>query len=95
MNIHEEIEVYKKHFRILINWDIKFEDDGVYYGQCCAVKETRKAAIYPYDKYIKTPDDYIFHEIIHICMKEIRIGVYKERREKEELYIQDLCKLIK
>lgn len=80
-------------FRILNKWKIEYIDDGKYYDQCCTHHRKRIAGIYPIS--VETDiDDYVLHEILHICQKELRKGKYMDRREKEELFVQDLCQII-
>jgi hypothetical protein len=91
--IERLIPRYQKMFRILEKWDIQYEDDGVYGDQCWHNNKTRIARIYPVT--VETNiDDYVFHEILHICQSELRIGGYKNKREKEEMFVQDLCKIM-
>jgi len=87
-----EINKFKKYFTILKDWKIVYNISTEYTGRCYGVAKTKQAEIYPYSSTDeKQPLDYIFHEIVHICIKEITYGTNKEKREKEELFIQDLC----
>ena len=89
----ELIKKYQSMFRILTKWKIEYIDDGTYYDQCATHSTKRIAGIYPVS--VNTDfDDYVFHEILHICQTEIRRGRYKDKREKEELFVQDLCKIM-
>lgn len=89
------IKKYQDQFRILKNWKISMVDGTVYYNQCSVNTDNREAAIYTRTSIIDDIDEYIFHEMLHICQFELKIGEYKERREKEELYVQDLCVILK
>ena len=91
--IEELIEKYQSFFRVLKDWKIEYKDDGIYYDQCATNANKKSAWIYPVS--VDTDfNDYIFHEILHICQTEIRKGKYMDRREKEELFVQDLCKIM-
>jgi len=87
------IKKYQGEFRILEDWEINYEDDGKYYDQCSFNNKTKKAAIYPFSPGKERLDQYVFHEMLHICQCALRRGSTKERGEKEELLIQDLCKI--
>lgn len=87
------IKKWQGRFQILKDWEINFENDGKYYDQCSFNNKTKKAAIYPFCGEESKLDHYVFHEMLHICQCALRRGSTKERREKEELYIQDLCKI--
>lgn len=93
--MYESINESQKQFRILSDWNIQMEDDGVYYSQCVFDSEKKKAVIYPYHEE-EIPSDYFIHEMMHIGMEEIRSteNMY-ERKEKEELFVQDLCKIFR
>jgi hypothetical protein len=76
-----------------LNIRIDYNDDE-YKGKCWGAAKTKTAFIYAWGKG-KRPKDYIFHEILHLCQKEIVYGRNrKSKREKEEIYIQDLCQII-
>ena len=84
-----EIKYWQSKFRILIDWDIKYEESSDYVEQCNVNAEKKTAIIYPGKK-----SDYIYHEILHICQAHLRHlwgGDYKIYREAEEQYVQDLC----
>jgi hypothetical protein len=89
----ELIKKYQSLFRILEKWKIEYHDDGKYYDQCATHSIKREAWIFPVTVHTDY-DDYVFHEILHICQREIRKGKYADRREKEELFVQDLCKIM-
>jgi hypothetical protein len=89
--INKLIAEYKQLFRILKDWEIKFEDDNHYYDQCCSNKN-KKAVIYPVSMETNM-SDYVYHELLHICQADLRRGSHSERREKEELFVMDLCKI--
>jgi len=89
------IKKYQPKFKILKDWEIKFEDDGKYYDQCSFNNKTKKASIYPFCGEDSKLDHYVFHEMLHICQCALRRGTTAERREKEELFIQDLCRIYK
>ena len=83
-----EIRKWKKHFRILANRDIEFDNDGEYEAQ--SNHGTLGSVIYDYPGV--PPEDFIFHEMCHVCMAVIRhMKAPKEKRQAEELFIQDLC----
>jgi len=88
------IPKYQNMFRILDKWKIVYEDDGVYGDQCCHNGTKRIATIYPVT--VKTDmDDYVLHELLHICQCELRKkSKYLVKRKKEEMFIQDICKII-
>lgn len=90
------IKEEQSKFRILKDWKISYEPNVEYKGQSTNVAETKLGTIYEFDPKPgeQEPDDYIFHEILHACMRELKVGDYHELREKEELFVQDLCQII-
>ena len=98
MNKKEEIEYWQSKFRILQGYDIEYDNKSEYKGQTSLGTKKKRAVIYAYGRG-RAPKDYIFHEIQHICLAEIRKGKgcskYSVRREKEEKYVQDLCVIFK
>ena len=57
----------------------------------------KRAVIYDlpsWDGVEGTPKDYIFHELLHLCMAAVMHATKKERREAEETLVQDLCKIL-
>jgi len=91
----KKIKYWQSKFRILENWAITSEEDGKYTGQVHLNTEDKEACICPWDTNEEEPEDYILHEILHICMIEIENKeTYKEQREAEELFVQDLCTII-
>ena len=99
MNKQEEIEYWQSKFRILEGYNIEYENKAEYKGQTSLGTKRKRAGIYAYGRKGRVPKDYIFHEIQHICLAEIRKGKgcskYSVRREKEEFYVQDLCQIFR
>ncbi len=99
MTKEEEIKYWQSKFRILEGYIIEYDNKSEYKGQTSLGTKKKCATIYAYGERGRTPKDYIFHEIQHICLAEIRKGKgcskYSVRREKEEKYVQDLCVIFK
>ena len=84
-----EIKSWQSKFRILADWDIRYEESDEYVEQCGHNAERKTAVIYPGKE-----SDYVYHEILHICQAHLRHlcgGEYKIYREAVEQYVQDLC----
>lgn len=95
----QQIKYWKNKFRTLKDWNIKFDPKSKLKGQVCGNHRDKKAIIYDLDGWngkSGMPKDYIFHEIVHICFKDIMKarGNHKIKRNKEERFVQDLCKII-
>lgn len=90
----EILEFYKNHFRIINNWNITLNAHPKmkYTNRVNWNNKTKEANIFPCTKEIFF-DDYIFHEVLHICQAELSRGSIKEKREKEEMFVVDLCRL--
>ena len=89
-----EIQYWQSKFRVLKDWVIDFEPDAIYKGQCCHDIKGQKAAIYEWGPNSQEPDDYIFHEILHLAAAaafKSDSASYAEEREKEETFVQDVC----
>ena len=88
----KELYKYKGYFRVLEHWDFVWISGSEYKGQITPNVRTKTAYVYEYGE--DEPDDFIFHEMLHVCLREIRSGTSKEQYEKEEMLVQDLCKLM-
>ena len=84
----KQVEQMQSNFRILKDWDIKYDNTSEYKGQTSIHPRKQIATIYAWDDESKTPDDFFFHEILHICCREMQRGDWYE---KEEILIQDIC----
>jgi len=76
----------KNKFRVLKDWQIELDSKSIYKGQVNLNPKTKKAVIYDWEG--NAPKDFLLHEILHIVFRA------SDTREKEELSIQDLCKII-
>ena len=85
-----------KLFRILKDWDIQIVRDTNLQGYISIDMKNKQAIIYSYPE--KDPDDFYFHEVLHIAFGEL---LSRDRRKKKELIkleeelIQDLCAIYK
>ncbi len=89
------IKYWQSKFRILKEWKIVYQKDDEYTGQVHCNWKARDAVICPWGSGEESTD-YILHEILHICMGEILYNQkpYRKRRKAEELFVQDLCKVM-
>lgn len=92
-----KIKRLQAKFRILDEWRISYNARGERKGQASINPETMNAEIYAWGD-DDIPDDYILHEILHICCRYLMYvkskGLYLVGREVEEAFVQDLCMLI-
>lgn len=88
----DEIKFWQGKFRGLLDWDIiyvqpKDTKERQWVNYCL---KTKTASINPYGEIgEKVPDNYIPHEILHLAIKSLQGD-----REKEELFVQDVCEII-
>lgn len=85
--MQKQIDKYQKKFRVLNDWKITFLNDGEHYSQSSHNIKRKIAIIYPFFEK-KAPNDYILHEVLHIAFQEAQTS-----REKEEMFVQDICHL--
>jgi len=90
----DELKRTVSRFRVLSDWEIekrfdKRMDGSPYTGDCAYSAEKRVAGIYPWHVGQKEPSDYLLHEVLHIAFVAARGS-----REREEMLVQDLCKMI-
>jgi len=94
----EQIRYWKKRFRVLKSWRIYFAPKAKYKGQSALNSEKKTCTIYDLDSWggkKGMPEDYIFHELLHVAWREVQsCKRYKEKREKEEMLVQDICKIM-
>ena len=86
----------RKRFRILKNWSIHTESDPLRSGHVHFNPKCRSAVIEGWAAGdTPEPADYILHELLHICLVEVRRmdkRKSKELRQIEEELIQDICR---
>jgi hypothetical protein len=90
------IKKWQKKFRVLVDWEINYieekypayPDTFVINGLCTLNSKTKKANIYPCPEKAGM-DHYIFHEMLHIAFKAVGRSL-----KKEEITVQDICKII-
>lgn len=104
----ELIEKIKNNFRNLKDYKIEYiednSDNGTFFtnGQCFVNQKEKKVYIYPCPADVDLYD-YVIHEMIHIAYSETTSLfdcelTYKNMliaKELEEIFVQDICKLIK
>jgi len=106
----DEIKYWQSKFRVLEDWTIEYIEKQesfrvlkdlsiepiIYTGQVHLNGQDKEACICPWSTdEEEEPEDYILHELLHICMLEIENKeTYKEQREAEELFVRDLCTVI-
>ena len=97
--MQDEIIKWQKTFQFLQKWSIKYNPNDS--EKCkCFHNSKRYAEIYEWEnKYEPVqPNDYVLHEILHICIREIEISKkenYKLGREVEEQFVQCVCDITK
>lgn len=88
----------RKQFRILKNWSICIDSDPRRAGHTHFNPKQKVAVIEAWSTGGKPePADYIFHELLHICLTAIRRmdkRKAKELRQAEEELIQDICLIL-
>ncbi|MDD5649987.1 MAG: hypothetical protein PHF86_06165 [Candidatus Nanoarchaeia archaeon] len=98
MKEEEKLAALANNFRILSDWKIVYDSDSQYKGHCCKNVKTKKATVYAWYSDEKEPEDYLVHEVLHIAIAQVIYSFkhehYEKAREKEELLIQDICKLM-
>jgi hypothetical protein len=88
-----KIDFYKKEFRILHDWSVAYLPSDEHYAKCTYSLDDKIAGIYPYYDNKVSPDVYIIHELLHICIAALRET--GNDKESEEQFVQDLCRVIK
>lgn len=90
-----EIQKWQDTFRVLSDWDIRYEPNETYFGQCCRNGAEKLAVIYSWGNLTPQPDDYILHEMLHIayCAANILRHVPEGCEQGEEMFVQDICKI--
>ena len=75
------------YFRCLDGWRITYDPRASLKGQCYVGDKIREAVIYAWGSRTPQPDDYLFHEILHVAYRAARqLG-----HDGEEQFVQDLC----
>jgi len=98
MRWKEEISFWKTKLRLLKDWEIIYDTEAEYTGQCSCNSKIKKGIIYPYSNTgEETPKDYFLHEMVHFAIRAvIEEGISSEERQKrEEALVQDFCNLWK
>lgn len=74
---------------ILKGWRVHFEVNSRYKAQCFHSEKKRSSRICDWGKK-GVPEDYVFHEMLHICLKVLRMKKWRERCELEEKLVSYL-----
>lgn len=92
--MQRKINKLKKEFRILKDWDIKYVK-ATKNNQACVgvIVDKKKAYIYGYGSK-DVPEDYLFHEFLHIVFRAHRKLKKRQIYDSEEEIVQDICKII-
>jgi len=81
----------KTKFGILKDWKISIIESREYSGQCGVNEKKKKAIIYDMNP---RPSDFVTHELLHLCLRaflKMDKRKWKELREVEEQFVQELC----
>jgi len=92
MKIEEQIKYWKPKFRLLKKWEISYGKDGDHIKAAEINYNKKTALILPYGKG-RIPNDYAFHELLHVCVYSVRNAKKNLQHELEEVLVQDLCKI--
>ena len=93
MTPKEEIQFWQSKFRLLKGYKITYGKDDKYIRQVTYHKNGKQSHICPFGRG-RRPRDYIYHEVLHICLHVLVWKMrYPEYLEKEEIFIQDLCRI--
>jgi hypothetical protein len=91
----KQIPSVEKHdFDILKDWEVMFEGDAEYKGQCTVSddpKTPKMAMIYLWPKDSPEPEDFMLHEFLHIALTAWSRLPRRKRRKAEERLVRDIC----
>ena len=79
--------------RILDGWKIRLVASDKYSAQVTHDSRRNRATIYDWPGGRPQARDFILHEVLHPALRAIAAVRGKERRQAEEEFIQDLCKI--
>jgi hypothetical protein len=82
------INYWKRKFRILEDWKINYAPKAPYKAQCCHNRKNKSSTIYAWPDGKRIPEDYYFHEVLHVAFAAYRSS---KKHDREELLVQDLC----
>lgn len=86
----EEIKRICSLFRVLKDWTVCYDEECDYKGQCNVGEVNKLATIYAWGDLSPCAPDYLFHEVLHIAFRAAKA----QGRDGEELFIQDICKVV-
>lgn len=78
----------QRHYRLLDDWVIRYEDDGKHYAEVTCHVGEKVATVRPPDDSVDDIGTYVSHEILHVAFAALRRA--PDRHEAEELLVQDL-----
>jgi len=91
MDLNAQLQLVAWQFRVLDGWKISYDPDPKYKGECAINLDTKSAGVYGWPVCGgPMPSDYPLHEVLHIAYR----AAVEAGREGEELFVQDLCRLI-
>jgi hypothetical protein len=94
-----DLKTLQNKIRILGDWEIILTSDSDYKAQVCINSKDKSAEIYdwPTDTGIPMPDDFYFHELLHIANRALRDIPKRGTKwlDAEETLVQDICKIVR
>jgi len=98
MTPRKQIKYWKKKLRILKSWRIYFDPKSEYKGQVHLNNKKKTCTIYDLRGWKDEkgmPSDYIFHELLHTAMREMRSKrSHREKVNAEEILVRDICMIV-
>lgn len=89
------LQQIKSRFRCLKAWHVTLAPKNSKYHACVTIHPTKpQAIVYRWEIESAEPEDFKLHEILHVAFEAIRRLPKNNRREAEELLIQDICSLL-
>lgn len=86
----ERIAIEQNHYRLLVDWIIRYEDDGTHYEEVTVHPTQRIATIRPPRAGVDL-GNYFRHEVLHVAFAAMNRA--DDRYAAEEMLVQDIVKV--
>jgi len=91
--VAREIAFWQPKFRLLDGWTIEFDPESELKDQSSHNAKKKHGVIYDVS-FAQMPKDYVYHELLHLAMAALMLVQPRKYREREEILVQDLCRIV-
>ena len=88
----KQVKLWKSKFRILKSWRVSVAFKAKYKGQI-GFGRGKHVTFFPWPEDQETPEDFYFHEMLHIAQRALKQTPRRQQHDTEEQLVQDVCQI--